>query len=113
MTKKQLSEIIDLMEQGQGGKFVVFDGEGPSYVVMSVDEYKRVLDGSQDLSELSEKDLLENINRTIAEWRANQDNNEESYSLSEYREDEDNMATKDKSDLSYYYDVDDIEDIPF
>src|SRR3990167_8575737 len=52
---------------------VLSQGSDEAYAVMSLAEYERMALGRPDVSELSEDELLDKINRDIAVWKSQQD----------------------------------------
>ena len=55
-----------------GDRLIVHQPDaGNDIVIMSVDEYETLLDDKQDVRTLSERQLIDKINRDIAIWRAN------------------------------------------
>ena len=68
-----LEKIIELINK-TGDNCVVLDVKGnPAYVVMTFDNYNRVVSNKAELSQLTEDELLNKINRDVATWKASQD----------------------------------------
>ncbi|MBU1164687.1 hypothetical protein KKA15_03945 [Patescibacteria group bacterium] len=68
-----IEKIIELIQK-TGDRCVVVDKTGnPSYVILSFGAYERLLEGKNDVSSLTEEELLEKINRDVANWKLNQD----------------------------------------
>lgn len=68
-----LDRLIDLAKQ-TGGRLIVHDPiEGRDVVILDVDEYERLVLGKKDVRDLSSGQLLDQINRDIAVWRANKE----------------------------------------
>lgn len=109
MNNEQLSQIKDLLKNNKRDRFVIFDNNEPALVVMSIDEYKKVVRGSssRDIEE-TDNDLIENINRAIAEWKSNQLEEEvaEIELTGEKADSEDDSFYEADESLSYYYDMD-------
>ena len=115
MNNKQLSQIKDLIKNNKRDRFIIFNDNEPTLVVMSVDEYKKITNTNKKNSNVPESDfeLMENINRTIAGWKANQDQD----NLDDFSDNEDNQEAdliessnddyNSDDNLSYYYDMDD------
>ena len=115
MNNKQLSQIKDLIKNNKRDRFIIFNDNEPTLVVMSVDEYKKITNTNKKNSNVPESDfeLMENINRTIAGWKANQDQD----NLDDFSDNEDNQEVdliessnddyNSDDNLSYYYDMDD------
>lgn len=116
MNNKQLSQIKDLIKNNKRDRFVIFNNNEPTLVVMSVDEYKKIVSANKKDSIEPESDfeLIDNINRTIAGWKANQNqdnidnfsDDEENNDGDDLIESSDNVYNSDDN-LSYYYDMDD------
>ena len=115
------TKIIDLVKK-TGDNCVVLDNNGdPAYVVISFNNYQKMILGKSEIAGLTEDELLEKINRDIATWKAiqeveNQDNfsaldsfaesiqklSGEEKSLNE-ADNEPEMEESDKSDEKYYF----------
>ena len=80
----QFKRIIKLIRK-TGDKLVVFDSNEPdnAYAIMNLDEYEKISDNPSDLKGLTEDEMIDKINRDIALWKndteddKNIDNNEE------------------------------------
>ncbi len=99
---KEFPAILKLLKT-TGGKYVIVEDGKPSFVMMSMDEYNKLLKGRK-ASESSEKNLIDKINKDIAEWRAGEDERMD-YSDLEAGLDESKKDDFEVDDLSYYYDV--------
>src|SRR3989338_1192540 len=67
-----LEKIIDLVKK-TGDNCVVLDYQGnPTYVIMAFNNYQRLVAGQSEVSGLTEDQLLDKINRDIANWKATQ-----------------------------------------
>lgn len=64
MNQNNLKKITDLLIYGDGKFLVVEDGE-PAFVVMGIEEYKKI----KELNSLSEREILDRINRDIESWK--------------------------------------------
>lgn len=72
-----LDRLIDLARR-TGDRLIVYDPmTDRDMAILSVDEYERLLLGRKDVRELSESQLLDQINRDIAIWRTNQADEQE------------------------------------
>jgi len=72
-----LERLIDLAKR-TGDRLIVHNPyENQDVVIMGVDEYERLALKKQDVRELSSGQLLDQINRDIAIWRANKQLDEE------------------------------------
>ncbi len=68
-----LDRLIDLAKQ-TGDRLIVHDPlEGKDVVILDVDTYEHLVLGKRSVQYLSERELLDQINRDIAVWRANQE----------------------------------------
>lgn len=71
MNNSQLDRVMRILAR-TGDRCMVFDRQNDvGVMVMNLDEYEKFLNGGQDVSDLSEGDMLEKINRDIAVWREN------------------------------------------
>jgi len=70
----QLQKAIRLAKK-TGDRLIVFDSAhtGDIYVVMSLDEYEKLVIGRSEVRGLTEEELLDKINRDIAIWKSEQD----------------------------------------
>ncbi len=66
----QFAKILKLIKL-TGEKVIVFK-DNQEFVVSSLDDYTRLVEGTQPVAELSEGQLLDKINRDIALWRESQ-----------------------------------------
>ena len=113
MDQEQFSQITDLIKESGDGRYIIINGNKPTFVIMRIDEYRKLAQAKKRVDDLAEKELIEKINRTIAEWKAKQ----EEKRLSRFelfgddKEEVKNLApnfSKDKDDFSYYYDIEQI-----
>ncbi len=70
----QLQKVINLAKK-TGDRIIVFDTDGFDniYVIMSLDEYEKLVIGKSEVRNLTEDELLDKINRDIAIWKSEQD----------------------------------------
>jgi len=95
----QLQKAINLAKK-TGDRVIVVDSAKPEevFVVMSLDEYEKLVIGKSEVRNLTEDELLDKINRDIAIWKSENetvDIQQDKYS------DEDKV---DFDDDMYYYD---------
>jgi len=65
-----LEKIIDLIKK-TGDNCIVLDALGnPAYVVVDFADYQNLILGKAEVSGLSEEQLLDKINRDVANWKA-------------------------------------------
>lgn len=74
-----LNRLIDLARR-TGDRLVVHQPDkGEDIVIMDVDEYELLLDNRRDVRNLSDKQLLDQINRDISIWRVNSEIDESNF----------------------------------
>jgi hypothetical protein len=66
----QLDKILNIIRR-TGEKVIVFKDDS-EFVISSLDNYSHLIEGSAPLSQLSEGEMLDKINRDIALWRESQ-----------------------------------------
>lgn len=68
--QNQLQKAINLAKK-TGDRIIIFDSARPSdaYAVMSLDEYERLVVKRCEVSGLTEEELIDKINRDIANWK--------------------------------------------
>lgn len=70
----QLQRIINLSKQTGDRVVVVHENENESpFVILSFNEYEKIINGASNVRDLNEHELLDKINRDIAIWRSSQD----------------------------------------
>jgi len=76
--ESNLNRIIKLIQK-TGDRLIVTDSSAENpYVIMSLKDYEKILDVPRaEVGELSETQLLEKINKDIALWRSQQDDDKE------------------------------------
>ncbi|OGY91023.1 MAG: hypothetical protein A3B30_00345 [Candidatus Komeilibacteria bacterium RIFCSPLOWO2_01_FULL_52_15] len=80
-------EVLGLIAETGDRCIVVSETHGP-YMIMTLDQYRALLSAAaarQELSQLSETDLLERINREIADWREAQESDFTDYDVAQFR----------------------------
>jgi len=82
---EKLQEVLKLARQ-TGDKVIVLDQENEPFVIMDLPNYRALLREETMVKGLSEEDLLDKINRQIAEWKASQPDLSD-YDLSQFRVD--------------------------
>jgi len=68
-----INKVFNLINKTGDRCIVLSQDSDEAYVVMSLAEYERMTLGKADVSELSEDELLDKINRDIAMWKSQQD----------------------------------------
>lgn len=115
-----LKKIIQLVKK-TGDNCIILDHEGnPAYVIMDFDRYENLALGQAEVSKLSENELVDKINRDVAEWKSNQEVEDQDnwqsvqstiegikknhgFSGNDLDEKELNKAKKEESDERYYF----------
>lgn len=71
MLPNQLQKAFDLSKK-TGDRLIVFDSARSSeaYVIVSLDEYEKIIIGHNEIRDLTEDELLDKINRDIAIWKS-------------------------------------------
>ncbi len=71
--QNQLQKAINLAKK-TGDRLIVFDAVrlDNAYVVLSLDEYEKLVIGRSEVRNLTEDELLDKINRDIAIWKSEQ-----------------------------------------
>lgn len=71
--ENKLQRVINLAKKA-GDKVIVYDSHEPenSYVIMSIDDYEKSMRNKSEVKNLTENELLDKINRDIANWKNEQ-----------------------------------------
>ena len=70
MKKLQLDRALELTRR-TGDKFLIFDRETDEiFSLLSLDDYENLLSGREPVEDLSEREMLDRVNRELANWRA-------------------------------------------
>lgn len=101
MNYKDFITVLDFLEK-VGGKYIIIEDKKPSYILMSLEEYKRLVElnrQKETVKNLSKEDFIEKINKEIALWNAVQKekNLTDKFDLS--------FKKSRSEELSYYYDA--------
>ena len=68
-----IHEVIELINK-TGDSCIVLDADAnPAYVILPFAEYKKIIENRDAVTELTEEELLNKINRDIALWRQRQE----------------------------------------
>jgi len=101
----ELQRAIRLIRK-TGDRIILFDSENKQngYVLLSLEEYERLMLDRHDVRGLTEDELLDKINRDIAIWKSEQEANISqqkpvSFSSAKKEESESNKNSKISSDL--------------
>lgn len=100
-----LKKITQLMRK-TGDRCIIFDNpNNNAYVIMTLDEYGALVEKKEEVSQLTEKQFLDRINREIAVWKSVQQ--DESFSDWEFtpgkKDSEARELKKDINDDVYYF----------
>lgn len=87
----QLQKAMNIVNQTGDRLIIVDNNSDNSYVVMNLDEYERLITKEkQGVSGLTEEKLLDKINRDIALWKNQHDDEiQDDYWSNSYEDDED------------------------
>jgi hypothetical protein len=68
-----LEKLVNLLKK-TGDKAIILNENGdPGYVIMTVNDYEDLILGKSGVSDLTEEELLDKINRDIAIWKDSQE----------------------------------------
>ena len=72
--QNQLQKAINLAKK-TGDRLIVYDPKNIDdiYVIMSLDDYEKLVIGHSEVRSLTEDELLDKINRDIAIWKSEQE----------------------------------------
>ncbi|MBN1325378.1 hypothetical protein JW977_00110 [Candidatus Falkowbacteria bacterium] len=65
---KNFKRILELIRK-TGDRFIFEDEDGQIFVIMDIDDYEGIVLQNSQVSDLTEKELLNKINKDIAVWR--------------------------------------------
>lgn len=82
---KQIDKVLDLVAK-TGDKVIVVSATQDPYVIMTFQDYDRMVLANSGVNHLTEEELLNKINRDIAVWKAAQE--DDGYSLDEFKVDD-------------------------
>lgn len=117
MQDSQLQKAIDLSRK-TGDRLIVFNGteSGSSFVVMGLDDYEKLAIGRNEVRGLTERELLDKINRDVAIWKSENEFNDFGEKIGDFKSinDIDNFRVDDfdeyEEDKYYYGDEDDDDE---
>ncbi len=69
---KSLQKVFDLITKTGDRCIVVSEELSEVYAIMSLKEYERIMLGKAEVADLTEDELLDRINRDIAVWKSQQ-----------------------------------------
>jgi len=99
---ENLKKVIQLIEK-TGDKCVILGENQPPFVIMNFNDYEKLNFRQDEISSLSQRELLDKINRQIAVWRTSnksQEINIDDLGISENISDNKPKNIDDSSDLS-------------
>jgi len=82
MKNNQLKKVSDLLEYGDG-KFLIVENDEPAFVVMTIDEYKKLKKGQG-----TEAEILDKINDDIELWKHIHEDEEDEFDDEGFCEDD-------------------------
>lgn len=100
-----LKKIIRLMGK-TGDRCIIFDNPNDdAYVIMTFDEYEALVEKKEEISQLTEKQFLDRINREISVWKSVQQDENFSDEFIHAKKDstERESLKKDINDDVYYF----------
>ncbi|KKP59622.1 MAG: hypothetical protein UR53_C0001G0122 [Candidatus Magasanikbacteria bacterium GW2011_GWC2_34_16] len=87
MRQNQLDKLMNLLKR-TGDRLAVLDKDNDNVLMMmSIEEYERLLSGNEAWEELDEGEMLDKVERDIARWREHHDWEDDDY------DEEDNSET--------------------
>lgn len=103
MQSNQLQRAINLVKK-TGDRLIVFDKAESSspFVVMSLDEYEKLVIGHNEVRGLTENELLDKINRDVAVWKSDNEYNDYDQQINDF--------SNEISDFNVNNDFEDFED---
>ncbi len=69
---KNLKRILELIKK-TGDRFLFEDEKGDIFVFLKAEDYENMIMKNNPVKDLSEEELLNKINKDIAVWKANQE----------------------------------------
>ena len=70
MQEQQLNRALELARR-TGDKFLIFDRETDEiFTLLGLEDYENLLSGREPVESLSEREMLDRVNRELANWRA-------------------------------------------
>lgn len=96
---KNLERLLDLIKK-TGDRYVFEDKHGNLFVALSIDDYENIVLKNSLVKDLSEEELLNKINKDIAIWKANQ---EDEKLLEAFKETNDEVDLSEETEEDQYY----------
>ena len=66
---QRLQKILRLVKKTGDKIIVMSEREDADFLLMSLDEYEKIIDNTNSVKNLTEEELLDKINRDIALWK--------------------------------------------
>ncbi len=102
---EEFPAILRLLKS-TGGKYIIVENGKPSFAMMTISEYEKLLNKKEKTEKCcSGKLLLDKINHDIADWKMKQDEENKKYFDYELPKKSYKKDVLVEEDLSYYYDV--------
>ncbi|MEW6407408.1 MAG: hypothetical protein AB1465_01830 [Patescibacteria group bacterium] len=92
MNVNDFQEILKLCKE-IGGRYIFVEGGKPSFVLMNIEEFKKIF--GKKVRNLSKEELIEKINKEIAAWREGQKEKEVEDILDEEKDEKKDEAKYD------------------
>jgi len=70
--QKSIQKVFDLINKTGDRCIVLSESSDKAYVIMCIKEYERMVFGKTQISDLTEDEFLDKINRDIAVWKSQQ-----------------------------------------
>ena len=70
---KAIKKVLDIINKTGDRCIIVSENSDQAYAIMSLKEYERIMLGKAEVTELTEDELLDKINRDIAVWKSQQE----------------------------------------
>lgn len=105
MKEASIQKAFELIKKFGDRCIIIDNPSNHAYVVMTLEEYESLMGKHEEISQLTEKEFLDRINREIAIWKTVQE--DESFSDWEFapikKESEAKDMEKDAGDEVYYF----------
>lgn len=109
-----LKKALELIQKTGDRCIILTEAGEEAFVVMSLAEYERLALRKSDVAALTEDELLDKINRDIAVWKSQQEEDQEEDNQEEKWEDSEDLEEKDEDWDEWSEDEDDVlEEDPY
>ncbi|MAG28724.1 hypothetical protein CL632_01060 [bacterium] len=96
--QESMQKVFELINKTGDRCIVVSPDSDEAYAILSLQEYERLVMAKEQVSELSEDELLDKINRDIAVWKSQQTDQDHEHILQEAQSQESEPETSEFSD---------------